>query len=75
MTPMQLNHSDTINLWPTLADFAADVGVKRNTARGWKRRNSIPAKYWPTVLEMARNRRAYVSPEELMRSAERRRAL
>lgn len=74
MATMQLDHADTISLWPTLADFAADVGVKRNTARGWKRRNSIPVKYWPAVLEMARERRAYVSPEELIRSAAQRRA-
>lgn len=74
MTPMQLNHSDIIKLWPTLAEFAADLGVKRHTARGWKRRNSIPWKYWPSLLEKARERRAYVSPEELMRSAAQRRA-
>ena len=74
MTPMQLNHSDIIKLWPTLADFAADMGVKRNTARGWKRRNSIPDKYWTDLVEKARERRAYVSPEELMRSAAQRRA-
>lgn len=74
MALMQLNHSDIINFWPTLADFAADMGVKRHTARGWKRRNSIPAEYWPELIEKARERRAYVSPEVLMISAAQRRA-
>lgn len=74
MAAMNLNHSDIIKLWPTLADFAADMGVKRNTARGWKRRNSIPWKYWPVLIETARERRAYVDPRELMMAAQRRAA-
>lgn len=74
MTAMNLNHSDIIKLWPTLADFAADMGVKRNTARGWKRRNSIPDKYWTDLVERARERRAYVSPDALMLAAAQRRA-
>lgn len=74
MAPMQLKHSDIIKLWPTLAAFAADMGVKRHTARGWWRRDSIPDKYWADLIERARERRAYVSPEELIRAAAQRRA-
>lgn len=72
--PMQMNHSDIINLWPTLMEFASDMGVDWQKARGWKRRNSIPTKYWPGLIESARKRKAYVSPEILMMAAAQRRA-
>jgi hypothetical protein len=74
MAGMQLNHSDIIGLWPTLGDFAADLGVRPNTARGWKRRNSIPPNYWRGLIEKARERRVYVTPDHLMAQVAQRRA-
>jgi hypothetical protein len=74
MRPMQLNHSQIIDLWPSLDEFAEDMGVKMRTAQGWKRRNSIPWHYWPRLIACALVRRIYVSPEMLMSSAAERRA-
>lgn len=74
--PMRtMNHSEIIMNWPGgMRVFADDMGVLFNTARGWRARNSIPDKYWIDLVEKARERRVYVSPEELMRSAAQRRA-
>ncbi len=45
-----------MKLWPSLADFATDVRVKENTARGWAARNSIPQEYWADLILAAERR-------------------
>jgi hypothetical protein len=71
---MNLNHTDIIKLWPNLDEFAADLGVKKRTALGWRSRNSIPWKYWPSLLAKAQVRRVYVTPDHLMAQVAQRRA-
>lgn len=51
-----MTHSDLINLWPTLADFADDIGVPYMTAKGMRRRGSVPGGYW-IAMECAARRR------------------
>lgn len=54
--------SDTPNTFEALiaewgiAQFAADIGVTYSTANAMKQRKSIPAKYWPVVIERAPKR-------------------
>jgi hypothetical protein len=50
-------HRQIIMAWPHLSDFAADIGVSENTAKGMRQRNSIPADYWPSVVHGARKRK------------------
>ena len=51
-----MSHSDVINLWPSLGAFAQDLGVPYVTAKAMRRRGSIPAPYWVTVVARARER-------------------
>ncbi|OJU37177.1 MAG: hypothetical protein BGN94_08175 [Rhizobiales bacterium 68-8] len=51
-----MTHSDLINLWPTLADFAADIGVEYGTAKAMRRRSSVPSEYWLSMVRSADGR-------------------
>ena len=44
---------DVISLWPTAADFGRDLGIEEVHARAMKRRNSIPSKYWDSLVNAA----------------------
>lgn len=49
-------HRDIIEKWPTVGEFAADIGVSENTARAMKRRNSIRGIYWHDIVAAAKRR-------------------
>lgn len=51
-----MTHSDIINNWPTLSDFADDLGVPYGTAKAMRRRSSIPTVHWPLLISKARDR-------------------
>lgn len=51
-----MTHSDIINRWPTLTDFADDIGVPYVTAKAMRRRGSIPSCYWVRVVGAAHKR-------------------
>ena len=51
-----INHSKIISLWPTVGEFANDIGEKETTCRGWKLRDSIPSKYWQKIIDAAKPR-------------------
>lgn len=44
-------------MWPSLADFASDIGVEENTAKQMRTRNSVNPVYWPSMMEGARCRK------------------
>jgi hypothetical protein len=46
-------HREVIELWPTRAEFARELGVAYQTARQWYARDNIPANYWPGVVSSA----------------------
>ena len=48
-----LSHRDVIDLWPTLRDFADDIGVTYNTAKHMRRRNSIPDAHRAAAIDGA----------------------
>lgn len=51
-----IKHSEIIALWPSVGEFAKDIGQKETTCRGWKLRDSIPVKYWDKVINAAKHR-------------------
>lgn len=50
------NFREVIAAWPSMADFAADIGVKENTAKLMRFRDSIAAEHWHVVVAKARQR-------------------
>lgn len=51
-----MTHAETISRWPSLTDFAADLGVEYGTAKAMRKRSSIPSRYWVTVVSKACDR-------------------
>lgn len=51
-----MTHVEIINKWPTLSDFADDLGVQYGTAKAMRRRGSIPPEHWLTVVGKAATR-------------------
>ena len=60
-------YQDLIAIWPTVADFARDIGVGYQTARKMRDRNSVGSKYWKTVIQAACARGVYLTAEDLLR--------
>jgi hypothetical protein len=60
-----------IDLWPSRAALARDMGVSYCRARQWYDRNRIPAEYWIDLVESAENisaaRITYKNLAELIR--------
>jgi hypothetical protein len=52
-----MSHIQIIAKWPSLSDFASDLGVAYGTAKAMKRRGSIPADRWVDVVEKAKARK------------------
>jgi len=50
-------HTDIINEWPSLSDFADDLGVQYGTAKAMRRRGSIPPEHWIVLIARARERK------------------
>ena len=46
-----------IDSWPSIQEFADDLGVKYVTAQLMRHRDSIAAKHWKPVVVAARKRR------------------
>lgn len=51
-----MTHSDIINLWPGLSQFAEDLGVRYGTAKAMRRRGRIPSEYWCRLAQKAEER-------------------
>lgn len=45
--------SDVIALWGTHAGLARQVGTVRITVTQWKRRDSIPERWWTPIVDAA----------------------
>jgi hypothetical protein len=50
------SHRDIIGCWPSIAAFAADIGVPYGTAKKMSQRGSIGSEHWINVTENARKR-------------------
>lgn len=51
-----MSYDAIIDMWPTLVEFAADVGVPERRVRGWRHRDSIPGQYWQAIVDAAKKR-------------------
>lgn len=51
-----MNHAPIIDLWPSLSDFATDIGQSYNTAKAIRRRGWIPDWYWESAVAGAERR-------------------
>lgn len=51
-----MTHTEIINLWPSLTEFAEDHGIAYGTAKAMRRRSSIPATYWTDTVTKAKAR-------------------
>lgn len=50
------NHRDVINLWPTQADLARDLGIDGSIVRMWTKAGKIPPKRYDEVTAAAKRR-------------------
>lgn len=64
MTPTTFR--ELIDLWPTKAAFATEVGHPYQRAFHWYLRNQIPAEYWHSVLAKAAERGVTLSLIDLV---------
>ncbi|WP_117395638.1 hypothetical protein [Maritalea myrionectae] len=51
-----MTHASLIDNWPSLSEFAADIGIKYGTAKAMRRRGAIPANRWAAVVSAAEER-------------------
>lgn len=65
-THIVMSHTDLINLWPSLSDFASDLSVKYGTAKAMRRRSSIPPGYWAAMVAKAKARKIKGVTEEAL---------
>lgn len=49
-----LTHLQVINLWSSLEDFRAAIGITIEAARKMRQRGNIPAGHWLTVADAAK---------------------
>lgn len=66
---MATSFAEIIDLWPSIEEFASDVGVPFHTARNWRARGSIPAYRWAAIIDSGRRRKIKVTSEQLTRIA------
>lgn len=52
--------------WGTVESFAQASGVSLSTAKAWKRRNSVPAKYWSQLIAAAAEKGLTLTTDELV---------
>lgn len=64
---MYETHRDILDAWPDLREFAADLGIKYNTARGMRQRSSIDFKYWDDVTAAAKRRKIKGINQDVLR--------
>lgn len=57
-----------IDAWPSVAEFAEDIGANANTAKLMRFRDSISADYWVDVVKGAKARRIKGITLELLAS-------
>jgi transcriptional regulator with XRE-family HTH domain len=54
-----------INLWPSMAELARDMGIPQGNVGAWKRYNSIPSKYDLKLVASAKARGFKLSLDDI----------
>jgi len=60
---------ELIALWPSRAEFAADLGVQLARVHKWAQNNSIPAVFWLRLLNAAAEREIAATADLLVKLA------
>ena len=73
------SHQQVLDLWRSLAGerprrlyslIARDLAVPRARVARWHERDSVPAKYWPRLIDLAEQRFGVViTPRQMMLAA------
>lgn len=64
-----MRHKNLIHLWPTVAEFARDLGQQPTRAYKWSDRDSIPPQFWRDVVRAAEARGIAVTVDDLLDGA------
>lgn len=57
---------DIIDLWPTISEFASDIGLKHyQSGYRMRERNSINKRHWEKIVEAGKRRGVSVSFKDL----------
>lgn len=51
-----MTYRELIDQWPTLVEYASDVGVGYEAAKQQRRRNAIKHAYWEPIVQAAKRR-------------------
>lgn len=62
---------DVMELWPTVGQFAEEIGVPAPTANKWRQRNRVPPGFWSAILGTRKARKAKVTADLLVTLAAR----
>ncbi|WP_409202455.1 carph-isopro domain-containing protein [Sulfitobacter sp. W074] len=57
--------NEILNIWPTMADLAKDIGKPYSTVAAWKARGKIPADHDFDLIEAAEKRGRALTLEQL----------
>lgn len=60
-----MTHKHLIDLWPSIAALAADMGKPFSTVRNWRDRDRIPMEYWVAFVNAAQDRDISVTYRQL----------
>jgi hypothetical protein len=61
-----MTFADIIARWPSLTEFASDIGVPYGVAKTWRLRHRIPVDAWPAILSASRRRGLGVTADHLV---------
>jgi hypothetical protein len=64
-----MRHKNLIRLWPTVAEFARDLGQQPARVYKWSGRDSIPPQFWREVVRAAEARGIAVTVDDLLDGA------
>ena len=70
MDPVPTSFTAVIDLWPTIASFALDIGEPYENARQWRLNDSIPGRAFAAIVRAADARNKPVTHELLCGFAE-----
>lgn len=65
-----MSFREVIDVWPTYAQMARDLGTSISAIKQMRRRNRIAAHYWSAIVAQSAERGRPVSFEDLAHSAQ-----
>lgn len=60
------DHSEIIELWPSVDDLARELIEKFATVYSWKRKKRIPVEYWKKIIKLAKKRDVTLTADILL---------